>query len=694
MVFLFDMLNYLKYTCMALVLPLAAPAQSTDAPWQITDGIDWVMLPAAHNDNVSQKQPMAFANANHVHFDATNSGTLNVFDDGTVLWTLGIASERAENMNVLMSNVKLSEGEAIYVYGVGGADVQRYTKPNVRNQIQTFPIDGDSIVIEYQGRGGKLPQMNVDVVNCGFLPLGGADGYNKASGSCEVDASCNPMVARIKQSVCKLVVNGRMLGSGVLINNTSGDKKPYIITAAHCFSGCKFESCLAQFNYERVACSDAPFDNTVKLEADSMLCFFPERDVALLRLSSAPPASAMAYLSGWDLTEAPQGNIYCVHHPSGDYRKVSVAAGVMADTYNLDKSVSGAPFDAECHWHVSRWLSGTTEGGSSGSGLWSSDGYLIGNLTGGRANCVSPVDDYFYRLNSSWDYSNDTYRSLAEALDPKGTGVTRHDGTYIGSAEHVSDHFNLSEKPVLSDRRGVGAGYLTGHNTLRTTALAERFGAVGATTEVHGVTLVPMRAAKSNGQSFGIVVWDDDNGKPGAAIKRMANVPNSRLKVRSATYIEFDAPVTVNGPFFVGVEIGYDAVVDTLAFRYERNAASDGARVRVGDKWVRLHDVDPLTQSATMFFGYRGGVVAASATDSVCADGASLQWAGNILVVRSSDIRRAEVFDIDGRLVRSTEIEPASVCQIDLSGVGTGVYIVRIGTANCEIVKKILKRNR
>src|SRR5690606_26823102 len=100
-------------------------------------------------------------------------------------------------------------------------------------------------------------------------------------------------------------------------------------------------------------------------------------DGALLRLRDAAPAGAV--FAGWDANALPSGiSVLAIHHPAGDLKKVSAGQHLPAR--------SGAAS------HAARWLEGTTEQGSSGSGLFTleaGDYYLRGGLHGGDASCAN-----------------------------------------------------------------------------------------------------------------------------------------------------------------------------------------------------------------------------------------------------------------------------------------------------------------
>jgi lysyl endopeptidase len=101
----------------------------------------------------------------------------------------------------------------------------------------------------------------------------------------------------------------------------------------------------------------------------------PATDGMLLRLNGTPPAGSE--FAGWDFALLPaSSDIVGIHHPNGDAKKVS----------------SGQQLSRDADQNEVAWLSGTTEGGSSGSGLFTADanGYhLRGGLLGGNASCAN-----------------------------------------------------------------------------------------------------------------------------------------------------------------------------------------------------------------------------------------------------------------------------------------------------------------
>lgn len=101
-----------------------------------------------------------------------------------------------------------------------------------------------------------------------------------------------------------------------------------------------------------------------------------ESDVLLLRLNNELPEDSRPYYLGWDATGAKlgPGKYGCVHHASGDIKKLSLT--------DIPPELRTWVAPEASHWAV-QWTNGATESGSSGATLVeASSGLGLGVLTG------------------------------------------------------------------------------------------------------------------------------------------------------------------------------------------------------------------------------------------------------------------------------------------------------------------------
>jgi len=246
--------------------------------------------------------------------------------------------------------------------------------------------------------------------------------------------------------------------TGSLINNTNNDGAPLFLTANHCGEGADstdYSEWLFYFDFESESCGQPvyePEDKTIsgsRLLAKSMSTTFNSSDFKLLRLAQDVPDEFKPYYNGWDRSNQSSSNGVTIHHPQGDVKMISTYTEPLTSTKydNITPNPDGE------YWMV-RWSEtenghGVTEGGSSGSPIFSSEGNIIGALTGGRASCTYQTEpDYYGKLSYSWDSDiTDSTTNLMYWLDPMATGIEKLKGTNLDStniyAGFIADHRSI-----------------------------------------------------------------------------------------------------------------------------------------------------------------------------------------------------------------------------------------------------------
>jgi hypothetical protein len=273
-------------------------------------------------------------------------------------------------------------------------------------------VPGDRITVEYlepaavAGQG----QLRIGQVTHAYRDVLGLTKGLGDSGACNNNVVCpegddwqNEISA-----VAIIIVGGSGYCTGQLLNNCASDGTPYFLTANHCTTGANVGTWVFRFNWESPTCTpttNGPTNMTVS--GASLLVNSGGSDVALLQLNSTPPDSYEVYYSGWDASGTTPTNQTCIHHPSGDVKKISFD----------NQSAGQASWGGAACWHIFNWDDGTTEPGSSGSGLWNQDHRLIGQLYGGTASCSNNIDDYFGRFGVSYPLLEDWLGTCGTTLD-------------------------------------------------------------------------------------------------------------------------------------------------------------------------------------------------------------------------------------------------------------------------------------
>ena len=188
---------------------------------------------------------------------------------------------------------------------------------------------------------------------------------------------------------------GSIVCTGTLLNDTAQDQTPYFLTANHCVpTQTVAQTVEVYWFYQTTSCNSGVLRSDWVHQAGgaNLLATQSSNDFSLLRLVNNAPAGA--WFSGWTSGIQSTGTgVFGLHHPDG-FTPPDI------DSYLRRASGTITSTNANClglvNGYRTDWTSGTTEPGSSGSGLWNSSGYLVGVLSCGPipATCNSPDSWY------------------------------------------------------------------------------------------------------------------------------------------------------------------------------------------------------------------------------------------------------------------------------------------------------------
>jgi len=388
------------------------------------------------------KGPYRFGVNHQADLGLGNSGVWSTLEDGTRLWRVELYCPQAFSINFVLDEFSLPEGARMFVHNAAGQWLGAFTRQSApgRTVLGVSQLAGDRVTVSYEEPAGTLVpgRLHISQVTHAYRDvLGSTKGLND-SGPCNNNTSCpegDPWQQEIS-AVAMITVGGSGLCTGTLLNNCASDGTPYFLTANHCVQGDNPATWSFRFNWEsptRTPTTNGPVNQTVS--GASLLENSPGSDVALLLLDDVPPAEYEVYYSGWDATGDMPASQTAIHHPSGDIKKIS---------FDNDPAVYGTMSGADC-WHILAWDDGTTEPGSSGSGLWNQDHRLIGQLFGGQASCSNNVNDFYGRFDVSYPLLTDWLGGCGElvdgydpnlavyALDASGTAINGIEPTYCNT---------------------------------------------------------------------------------------------------------------------------------------------------------------------------------------------------------------------------------------------------------------------
>jgi hypothetical protein len=393
--------------------------------------------------SITKATPLRFGQDFSVQLDLNNSGTWESLPNGDRVWRLKIQSKGANSLNFIFNDFFMPQGAELYLYNENkNYIIGAFTALNnkTHDKFSTAPVKGSIVILEYyepktvqnQGRlalssiihayRDMFKTANTHIQN---LQKGFGD-----SGSCNIDVNCSQGSGWTDQirSVGMILTNGNTRWcSGAMINNTAQDGKPYFLTANHCLDG-NTSTWIYMFNYESPTCNGADGDLTNSISGSTLKASYNSSDVALMELSIPPPASYVIYYAGWDKSGIPATTTTCIHHPSGDVKKISLNTDVLFSSINNSDL-----------WRVGDWENGTTEGGSSGSPLFDQNKRIVGQLFGGAASCNNNNFDDFGRFDISWTGNGTNSGRLSNWLNPQNTNQTTLNGQYFVTANFANN---------------------------------------------------------------------------------------------------------------------------------------------------------------------------------------------------------------------------------------------------------------
>jgi lysyl endopeptidase len=432
----------------------------------------------------SHLKPLHFALERPVNLSPETHGSWSLEGDLRV-WRVHVISPGARSLGLVFGNYALLPGVKVFVYDPGQKQVKgAFTSGNNKSTgiLPVGHIPGEELVIEMQvptGMAGygelELQSLSHAFLDTGFKSTSATcpAGEFGCSDPCEIDINCTEGDDwwQVKPSVVRIFTT-TLYCTGVLVNNTSYDGIPYILTAEHCLNKQYYAlRSVFQFNYESASCfgEDGPLD--MSISGAELITNGDSIDFSLVRLSTEPPASFGVYYAGWDRTDFQTSGTATIHHPFGDVKKISFDYDIPSiPSTPADVPYSGLEdYHYFSYWWVRQWDVGSTEGGSSGGPLFNQARRVIGTLSGGNAACGDSIgynseterviyslapnfDDYYTRFSKAWDSEEAKGYALKPWLDPINSGSETLNGYNPTSTEAfkviTGKHFQLFPNPA------------------------------------------------------------------------------------------------------------------------------------------------------------------------------------------------------------------------------------------------------
>ena len=396
-------------------------------------------------------KPLRFAEARDVNISPLKQGTWETVRSGHEVWRQRVKSPGAYSINLAFDNFELPSSASLFIYNNDKSEVfGPFTKKDndAHRQLWTPMVSGDEIIIEVHVLPAQRKQVDFKLirVNHDFANIQS----RLISGSCNLDVICGASdgwgivdnYRDIIKSVGAYTLNGIDQCSGVLINNTAQDCRPFFLTAEHCdISNNNSSSVVVFWNYENSTCrqpnstasgqngdgSRASFNSGAILRAENF-----ESDFALIEFDDPIDPTLDLFFAGWSRESALPDTTICIHHPNVEEKRISFEFDRLSYEINNQDTA---------YLRVNDWDIGTTEGGSSGSPLFNTRKQIVGQLFGGFAACGNDESDTYGWVRHSWEGRGNALTRLKDWLDPIGSNALSLDGRSCSFNLEASETF-------------------------------------------------------------------------------------------------------------------------------------------------------------------------------------------------------------------------------------------------------------
>ena len=432
-------------------------------------------------DSVSDQHPgpLRYAYPISVNFTPENSGVWQQLSDGSKIWRLKVNIPGALSTNTHYDKFWLPDGGKFFVYSEDtrqsiGAVISEFTGGSRIEPIEfaTALIYGENVVYEYYQPSTVKESPIILISNIGYGYRYINSPYNSGTRSfgdanpCNININCSEgsnwqmeKHAEARVSIELKDANNKTWGYGwcscALVNNTTNDKTPYVLTADHCLfytdqetgvrtrifdamSHYTASGWVFYWEYEHPGCNNLLTAPTQRTSTGATLVANNEiSDFALLKINSNQDPKNISgvtpYYLGWDRSGNAGASGVGIHHPMGDVKKISQTNSIQTNSSSISWT-NGAISLPNTLWNAT-FHNGFIEGGSSGSPLINNSKRLIGQLYGGpAATCNTNYVIRYGRFDVSWTGSTtstpaaDNRRRLNTWLDPVSSNPTTLNG--------------------------------------------------------------------------------------------------------------------------------------------------------------------------------------------------------------------------------------------------------------------------
>jgi lysyl endopeptidase len=635
-----------------------------------------------------------------VNYTTENSGQWKQFSDRYNTWILKIRIKDVAGIALVVSQLKLDNDAKLFV-----CNAEEVKGPFHKGNIPTSGI----LAVEYIRGTDLLIELDVPIhkrssflnlsaisftINESLVEQSSMSSQNKRSENCYTCIT-GKRWEQPKNAVVKIVTfreSEAIMCTGTLVNNTALDAKPYILTAQHCITDqADADNSIFLFGDNDLNCDGSIFSQRSAFSGAMLKATSFENDFSLVELHERVSLGSRPWFAGWDLSDNNVAEVSCIHHPLGGSKKISLQHQRLEVSDFLEE---GKPLRApHSFWHVQKWDTGTTEGGSSGAPLFNRDQKMIGTLSGGASVCGSPYNDYFEMLSVSWDHASDAAHQLKHWLDPISSGKKMLEGfdPFDGLqvlCDTVSNIGSNEATTLMPDPSGDG--FLSGCNSVGINSFAEAFDVEESKLTGLQIFVGSIDPEVPGGIYFSIL--NNRNGLPGDELARVY-IPLKKLHPYF-NYIPFFPYVSVDDKFFVSYTMDCSSE-NLFALEMAPWRKSNTAYLKTGDQWHAMTDINPDGMGTSLYINpilCISRAVADSVEEEmmIYPNPVSTQLVAR-LPENESEIVSVQLYRSDGVVQPVAYNNYFNSMTIDLSTFASGAYLLRVTTNNKIFMARFIK---
>ena len=276
----------------------------------------------------------------------------------------------------------------------------------------------------------KIDSVNVITVGAGVPQSIGAAKEKEYDLACLSPLTSYPGLEKAASATALVLFvqdKSSYLCTGTLLADKGATHVPWFATASHCISDqASADTAAFEWFFRASTCGGTLTDLRHWITFGGARLLYTDKylDPTFLILYKQPPIGAV--FSGWDTNIQVGDKVWAVHHPQGDHTMVSLGqvSELLQEWLYLDKVTRLGD--------VVTFIYGGTEGGSSGSGLFSlsnNSPYWKGTLIGGQ------VDNYQI---SHYSHFGRYYRNIRSWLN--NTSVDVYPKVFLNTTQITTDY--------------------------------------------------------------------------------------------------------------------------------------------------------------------------------------------------------------------------------------------------------------